>query len=97
MTRIFKQKLKRGCEVLVSNIPRACGLSIAIAVTASAASAAETPPGPGESIVVTSKKLSTETLIDRKVYSVAEDVQSDFGTLSDILNVIPSIDVDSGG
>jgi outer membrane receptor for ferrienterochelin and colicin len=67
----------------------------------SAANAAdETPPAPAagmESIVVTSKKLFVETLIDRKVYSVTEDAQSTFGTLSDILGVIPSIDVDPDG
>src|SRR6202043_1019663 len=35
--------------------------------------------------------------IDRKVYSVASDVQSTFGTLSDVLSVIPSVDVDPDG
>jgi outer membrane receptor protein involved in Fe transport len=77
------------------------GLSSALAFASSRADADDTPPAPPvadvESIVVTSKKLSVETLIDRKVYSVAEDLQSDFGSLSDILNVIPSIDVDPDG
>jgi outer membrane receptor protein involved in Fe transport len=50
-----------------------------------------------EAIVVTGQRLSVETLLDRKVYSVASDVQSTFGTLSDILSVIPSIDVDPDG
>jgi outer membrane receptor protein involved in Fe transport len=50
-----------------------------------------------EAIVVTAEKLSVQTLIDRKVYSVTSDVQSTFGTLSDILNVIPSVDVDPDG
>jgi outer membrane receptor protein involved in Fe transport len=38
-----------------------------------------------------------ETLIDRKVYNVKTDLQSTFGTLSDVLNAIPSIDVDADG
>src|SRR5260370_4962377 len=50
-----------------------------------------------EAIVVTGQKLSVETLIDRKVYSVTSDVQSTFGTLSDVLSVIPSVDVDPDG
>src|SRR5258708_23279485 len=74
------------------------GLPLVMAFAGSAANAEDTPPAPSsgdvQSIVVTSKKLSVETLIDRKVYSVTEDIQRDFGSLSDILNVIPSIDVD---
>jgi outer membrane receptor protein involved in Fe transport len=38
-----------------------------------------------------------ETLIDRKVYNVKSDMQSAFGTLGDVLNAIPSIDVDPDG
>ncbi len=63
-----------------------------------AADAAPADPAPSvEAIVVTAQKLSVETLIDRKVYSIADDVQSTFGTLSDVLNAIPSIDVDPDG
>lgn len=50
-----------------------------------------------EAIVVATDKLSVETLIDRKVYTVGSDVQSTFGNLSDILGVIPSVDVDPDG
>jgi outer membrane receptor protein involved in Fe transport len=60
----------------------------------------EPPPAPGDTldaIVVKSEKLSVETLIDRKVYSVTSDAQSSFGSLSDILSVIPSVDVDPTG
>ncbi len=78
----------------------AIGLSLASIFAGSAAIAEDTPPAPSvdkvESIVVTSKKLSVETLIDRKVYK-PDDVQSDFGSLSDILSVIPSVDVDPDG
>ena len=55
------------------------------------------PDAEVETIVVTSEKLKVETLIDRKIYSVASDVQSTFGSLSDILSIIPSVDVDPDG
>src|ERR1700731_2055600 len=76
-------------------------LAISSAVSmAEAADQASSPPVPVasmEAIVVTGQKLSVETLIDRKVYSVASDGQSTFGTLSDVLSVIPSVDVDPDG
>jgi outer membrane receptor protein involved in Fe transport len=73
----------------------------AVAIASSAAEATdESPPAPAdamETIVVKSEKLSVETLIDRKVYSVTSDAQSSFGSLSDILSIIPSVDVDPTG
>jgi outer membrane receptor protein involved in Fe transport len=82
-------------------LARPIGLcAAAVTAACSLANAAEPPapaPAPIESIVVSSEKLSVETLIDRKVYSVTSDVQSAFGTLSDILSVIPSVDVDPDG
>ena len=79
--------------------------TLAVALTCSAAAAANGPPPPAppapadsvEPIVVTSRKLSVETRIDRKIYSVTSDVQSSFGSLSDVLAVIPSVDVDPDG
>jgi outer membrane receptor protein involved in Fe transport len=50
-----------------------------------------------ETVVVTTRKLAVETLIDRKVYSVTEDVQATFGTVSDVLSAIPSVEVDPDG
>lgn len=50
-----------------------------------------------ETVEVTSDRLQVETRIDRKIYSVTEDAQSAFGTASDVLNNIPSIDVDDSG
>jgi outer membrane receptor protein involved in Fe transport len=64
---------------------------------AACAAAADAPPTTLETIVVEGQKLNVETRIDRKIYSVAEDAQSTLGTLSDILNVIPSVDVDPDG
>jgi len=62
--------------------------------------AGATGPAPAasvQSVVVTARKLAVETLIDRKVYSIEADVQSAFGTVSDVLTAIPSIDVDTDG
>jgi outer membrane receptor protein involved in Fe transport len=78
----------------------AIAASIAALACISHAAADETPPPPPptmETIVVKSEKLAVENLIDRKVYSVASDVLSTFGSLSDILSVIPSVDVDPDG
>lgn len=75
-------------------------LAVAPGPILSAQAAEPAPTGPAttvESIVVTGRKLNVETLIDRKVYSVETDVQSTFGTVSDILSVIPSVDVDADG
>jgi outer membrane receptor protein involved in Fe transport len=78
-----------------------CAVSAVILVAGSTAQAADaSPPAPAasmEPVVVTARKLEVETLIDRKVYSVTSDVQSSFGTLSDVLSVIPSVDVDADG
>lgn len=60
------------------------------------AAAAADPP-PLETVLVQGQRLNVETRIDRKVYTVPEDAQSTLATLSDILNVIPSVDVDPDG
>ena len=95
-----------GSAQTVRSAHQICGwIGLYALVIASAASVAEaadesSPPAPVasmEAIVVTGQKLSVETLIDRKVYSVTSDVQSTFGTLSDVLSVIPSVDVDPDG
>jgi len=50
-----------------------------------------------ETVVVQGQKLNVETRIDRKIYTVPPDAQTTLGALSDLLNVIPSVDVDPGG
>ena len=50
-----------------------------------------------ETVVVQGQKLNVETTIDRKIYIVPQDAQTTLGTLSDLLNVIPSVDVDADG
>ena len=72
------------------------------------AAAAQTAPPPAQipappadssldTIVVQGQKFNVESRIDRKIYSVPDEAQSELGTLSDILSVIPSIDVDPDG
>ena len=63
-------------------------------------SAPQGPPSstePVETLVVTARKLNVETKIDRKIYTVKDDVQSTFGSVSDVLSAIPSVDVDGDG
>ncbi len=77
-------------------IPSALLLGLCLQVDA--APPAEAPaPEQLDAVVVTSEKLTVETLIDRKVYAVRSDLQSEFGAVGDILNLIPSVDVDADG
>jgi outer membrane receptor protein involved in Fe transport len=71
------------------------GLSV-LAPSAASAAPGENAPSV-QTILVQGQKFTVETRIDRKIYSVPEDAQSTLGTLSDILNVIPSVDVDPDG
>jgi outer membrane receptor protein involved in Fe transport len=75
--------------------------ALALVVACPVVEAADPPspaPAPSvHSVVVTAQKLSVETLIDRKVYSVAADVLATFGTVTDVLTAIPSVDVDADG
>jgi outer membrane receptor protein involved in Fe transport len=50
-----------------------------------------------EPILVTAQKAAVQRLIDRKVYDVTVDLQSTTGTAADILNDIPSVEVDADG
>jgi outer membrane receptor protein involved in Fe transport len=73
------------------------GVLLALISTAVFAVPADNSSTPMETVVVKGQKLTVETKIDRKVYTVPEDAQSTLGTLSDLLNVIPSVDVDPDG
>ena len=48
-------------------------------------------------VVVTAKRPKEQTLIDRKVYTVSDDLRTATGTAADVLNQIPSVDVDADG
>lgn len=77
------------------------GLLALVAGVASPSTAAANPAPPAtdppDTIVVQGQKLNVESRIDRKIYSVPDDAQSTVGTLSDILSVVPSVDVDPDG
>jgi outer membrane receptor protein involved in Fe transport len=75
----------------------AFGGLLALIPIAALGAAADNPAPSMETVVVQGQKLNVETKIDRKIYTVPEDAQSTLGTLSDILNVIPSVDVDPDG
>lgn len=50
-----------------------------------------------EEIVVTGKKQVLQSSIDKKVYNVGEDISVQGGTANDVLNNIPSIEIDQDG
>jgi outer membrane receptor protein involved in Fe transport len=50
-----------------------------------------------EEVVVTAQTPPTQALIDRKVYSVASDLQATSGSAAEILNTVPSVAVDADG
>src|SRR5579859_985370 len=79
-----------------------CGGALSLVTVATAAFAVtEGTPPPSESstdtIVVQGQKFNVESRIDRKIYSVPEEAQTELGALSDVLSEIPSIDVDPDG
>jgi len=67
------------------------------AVSAPAPSSTPTAPSDGGAVVVTADRLSVQTLIDRKVYTIAADLQSITGTVADVLQAVPSIELDIDG
>lgn len=50
-----------------------------------------------ESVVVTAQKPKVQTLVDRKVYTVSADLLATTGSAADILNTLPSVEVDADG
>ncbi len=77
-----------------------CGACIALLATAAAAAADVAPVAPADSpeeVQVTARRLHVETRVDRKVYTQDADEQALSGSLADLLNAIPSVDVDSEG
>jgi outer membrane receptor for ferrienterochelin and colicin len=48
-------------------------------------------------VVVTATRPREKVLLDRKVYSTAKDLQGITGTAADVLDQIPSINVDANG
>ena len=80
--------------------PRQCAVALLAQILANLAYADPAPPAAANvsgEVVVTANKLAVQTLIDRKVYSVASDVAATFGTVTDLLGNIPSVEVDADG
>lgn len=76
-------------------------ITVLALVTAGAAGAADLA-GSGrtqvQGIVVTARKpAAAQTLIDRTVYDVKTDLQTQAGTAADVLNDLPSVEVDADG
>jgi outer membrane receptor protein involved in Fe transport len=92
-TALSGKRIVRGS---VTKIAASGGL-LALVPIAVFGAAADNPSTTMETVVVQGQKLTVETKIDRKIYTVPEDAQSTLGTLSDLLNVIPSVDVDPDG
>ncbi len=84
---------------------RLAGFATLLALSATAtARAAEAPPAKPsapiksvDEVVVTAETPPTQTLIDRKVYSVAGDLQATSGSAAELLNNVPSVSVDADG
>lgn len=47
--------------------------------------------------MITAQKPVVQTLVDRKVYTIAADLQATTGSAADVLNNIPSVEVDADG
>ncbi len=47
--------------------------------------------------MVTAQRPVAQTLIDRKVYTVSQDLQATSGTAADVLDNVPSVNVDADG
>lgn len=64
---------------------------------------ADPPPAPGagppgvEEVVVTAPRTKSQVLIDRRVYVVSGNLQTTTGSAADVLNEVPSVDVDADG
>lgn len=66
------------------------------AFSATGAAAAE-PAAELEEIKVTARAMPVQTLIDRTVYALGSNLQAVTGSAADVLNTIPSVDVDADG
>jgi outer membrane receptor for ferrienterochelin and colicin len=74
-------------------VPNLCPPAVAAPLDLPADPALTTLP----SIVVTATESPVQRLIDRRVYSVTTDLQGVSGTAADVLNQVPSVDVDADG
>ncbi|HEY2660203.1 MAG TPA: TonB-dependent receptor [Caulobacteraceae bacterium] len=85
-----------------SRAPAAAAIALACSLAWPASAAppvvsAEPDRAPANSLVVTAQRPREQTLIDRKVYTISKDLLSTSGTAADILNNVPSVEVDADG
>ncbi len=64
---------------------------------ASAANAQDAAPANNTTVIVQGKTADVVKRIDRRVYRTGSDIQSSTGSAADVLNDIPSVDVDADG
>lgn len=85
----------RGPQRVAARLPM---LGAAILSTVAFADPVASPSQtPLPAVVVSGDRLPVENLIDRKVYTITADLQSSFGTVTDVLTAIPSVEVDADG
>jgi outer membrane receptor for ferrienterochelin and colicin len=58
---------------------------------------AQTAAKNAPSVTVTAHRLKVQTLIDRKVYTITGDLQATTGSAADVMNALPSVNVDPDG
>lgn len=72
-------------------------VALACASSAEAQAQAAPPPATVGGVTVTATRPVAQTLLDRKVYGVSNDLQSTTGSAADVLNNVPSVAVDADG
>ena len=78
-------------------MPALCAAIPVLADTPPAPAPAPVPVNEANQVVVTANRLAVQNLIDRKVYTIAADLQSVTGSVSDVLGAIPSVQLDVDG
>lgn len=82
-------------------IRSAIAVMTALLALAASVAAGQQPSGTtstqAETVVVEVSKLPVQTFIDRRVYTLTDNLLTSFGTVSDVLADIPSVNVDSNG
>ena len=71
--------------------------TLAQTATTPARSTTAAPATGVQELVVTGQRPLTQTLIDRKVYTITSDLQATSGSAAEVLNTVPSVAVDADG
>jgi len=94
---VFRRRVPRRSVLNTRGSCGLAGLALASCMAGPAAAAGADPAGGLGTIVVRAAPPSERILIDRKVYTLFGELQKTTGTAADILNQIPSVDVDADG